>query len=72
MLCIAALVTTTLAPAIVPEHTMENGAVHLKGVGPDNPDQFERKKVDGTTLVNRKGSNARISGNKVKLSSDLP
>lgn len=23
--------------AVVPEHTVENGAVHLKGVGPDNP-----------------------------------
>jgi hypothetical protein len=24
-------------PAVVPEHTVENGAVHLKGIGPDNP-----------------------------------
>jgi hypothetical protein len=25
------------AQAVVPEHTVENGAVHLTGVGPDNP-----------------------------------
>ena len=37
-----------------------------------NLDQFERKKVDGKTLVTRRGSNSRISGNEVKLSSDLP
>lgn len=35
-----------------------------------NLDQFERKKVDGKTLITRKGSNARISGSEVKLSSD--
>ncbi len=35
-----------------------------------NLDQFERKKVDGKTLITRKGSNQRISGNEVKLSSD--
>ena len=35
-------------------------------------DQFERKKVAGKVLITRKGSNARISGNEVKLSSDLP
>jgi len=35
-----------------------------------NLDQFERKKVDGKTLVTRKGSNERISGMAVKLRSD--
>jgi hypothetical protein len=35
-----------------------------------NLDQFERKKVDGKTLITRKGSNERISGMAVKLSSD--
>jgi hypothetical protein len=35
-----------------------------------NLDQFERKKVDGKTLIARKGSNQRISGMAVKLSSD--
>jgi hypothetical protein len=25
------------AAAVVPEHTVEKGAVRLKGVGPDNP-----------------------------------
>ncbi len=35
-----------------------------------NLDQFERKKVDGKTLITRKGSNERISGMLVKLSSD--
>lgn len=37
-----------------------------------NLDQFERKQVDGKTLITRKGVNARISGNEVTLSSDLP
>ena len=37
-----------------------------------NLDQFERKKVDGKVLITRKGSNERISGMLVKLSSDLP
>ena len=37
-----------------------------------NLDQFERKKVDGKVLVTRKGSNERISGSLVKLSTDLP
>ena len=37
-----------------------------------NLDQFERKQVDGKTLITRKGANARISGNEVTLSSDLP
>lgn len=32
--------------------------------------EFERKKVDGKTLITRKGSNERISGMLVKLSSD--
>jgi hypothetical protein len=40
------------------------------GVKVTNLDQFERKKVDGKTLITRKGSNQRISGNEVKLSSD--
>ncbi len=31
---------------------------------------FERKKVDGKTLITRKGSDERISGREVKLSSD--
>ena len=35
-----------------------------------NLDQFERKKVEGMTLITRKGSNNRISGMDVKLSSD--
>ncbi len=36
-----------------------------------NLDQFERKKVDGKVLITRKGSNERISGSLVKLSTDL-
>ncbi len=40
------------------------------GVKVTNLDQFERKKVDGKILITRKGSNQRISGNEVKLSSD--
>lgn len=35
-----------------------------------NLDQFERKKVDGKVLITRKGSNERISGMLVKLSTD--
>ncbi len=35
-----------------------------------NLEQFERKKVDGKTLITRKGSNERISGMDVKLSTD--
>lgn len=35
-----------------------------------NLDQFERKMVDGKILITRKGSNERISGMAVKLSSD--
>ncbi|MHC1767134.1 MAG: hypothetical protein AB9869_23000 [Verrucomicrobiia bacterium] len=35
-----------------------------------NLDLFERKKVDGKTLITRRGSNERISGMDVKLSSD--
>ena len=35
-----------------------------------NLDQFERKKVDGKTLITRRDSNERISGMRVKLSSD--
>jgi hypothetical protein len=37
-----------------------------------NLQEFERKKVDGKTLIARKGSNERISGMLVKLSSDVP
>jgi hypothetical protein len=40
------------------------------GVKVANLDQFERKQVDGKTLITRKGSNERISGMAVKLSSD--
>jgi len=40
------------------------------GVKITNPDQFERKKVDGKTLITRTGSNERISGMLVKLSTD--
>ena len=35
-----------------------------------NLDQFERKRVDGKVLITRKGSNERISGMLVKLSTD--
>ncbi len=35
-----------------------------------NLDQLERKKVNGQTLITRKGSNTRISGRDVTLSSD--
>jgi hypothetical protein len=35
-----------------------------------NLDQFERRQVDGKTLITRKGSNERISGMEVKLSTD--
>jgi hypothetical protein len=35
-----------------------------------NLDQFERKQVNGQTLITRKGSNERISGLVVRLSSD--
>lgn len=35
-----------------------------------NLDQFERKKVEGRTLITRKGGNQRINGMEVKLSSD--
>ena len=45
---------------------------HDAGVKVTNLDQFERKKVDGKVLITRKGSNERISGMLVKLSSDLP
>jgi hypothetical protein len=40
------------------------------GVKVTNLDLFERKKVDGKTLITRKGSNERINGNEVKLSTD--
>jgi hypothetical protein len=35
-----------------------------------NLDQFERKKVNGQTLITRKGSDSRMSGLEIKLSSD--
>ena len=41
------------------------------GVKITNLDQFERKQVDGKTLITRKGSNERISGSQVKLSTDI-
>ncbi len=37
LLCTGALVTATPARAVVPEHTVKNGAVSIKGVGQDNP-----------------------------------
>lgn len=40
------------------------------GVKVTNLDQFERKQVDGKVLITRKGSNERIGGSVVKLSSD--
>jgi hypothetical protein len=40
------------------------------GVKITNLDQFERKQVDGKTLITRKGSNERISGMDVRLSTD--
>ena len=42
------------------------------GVKITNLDQFERKKVDGKILITLKGSNERVSGMLVKLSTDLP
>ena len=41
------------------------------GVKVTNLDQFERKQVDGKTLITHRGSNERISGMQVKLSTDL-
>ncbi len=35
-----------------------------------NLDEFERKRIDGKVLITRKGSDDRISGTAVKLSSD--
>lgn len=46
-------------------------ARYESGVKITNLEQFERKKVDGKVLITRKGSNERISGMLVKLSSDL-
>jgi len=40
------------------------------GVKITNLDEFERKKVDGATLITRKGGTRRISGSEVKLSTD--
>ncbi len=44
---------------------------HDGGVKITNLDRFERKNVEGKTLVTRKGSNDRISGSSVKLSTDI-
>ena len=44
---------------------------HDAGMKVTNLDQFERKKVDGKVLITHKGSNERISGMLVKLSTDL-
>ncbi len=41
------------------------------GVKITNLEQLERKQVGGKTLITRKGSNERISGNEVKLSTDF-
>jgi len=35
-----------------------------------NLDQFERKQIEGKTLITRKGRRERISGLEIKLSSD--
>ncbi len=43
---------------------------HDASVKVTNLDQFERKKVDGKVLITRKGSDERISGMLVKLSTD--
>lgn len=40
------------------------------GVKVTNLDQFERRKLDGKVVITRKGSDERISGNEVKLSTD--
>jgi hypothetical protein len=40
------------------------------GVRIANLEQFERKRVDGKMLITRKGSNERISGMELKLSTD--
>lgn len=37
LIALAVWLLPAVAPAIVPEHTVEDGAVHLRGVGPDNP-----------------------------------
>ncbi len=37
LLCFGVLVAALPTRAIVPEHTVSNGAVHLQGVGPNNP-----------------------------------
>ena len=50
---------------------LEAVARHDAGVKIANLDQFERKKVDGKVLITRKGSNKRIGGMLVKLSTDL-
>ena len=44
---------------------------HDQGVRITNLDQFERKTVNGKTLITRKGSDKRISGSSVELSTDL-
>ena len=49
---------------------LEAVARYDTGVKITNLDEFERKKVDGNTLITRKGSNQRISGAEVRLSTD--
>lgn len=44
---------------------------HDAGVKITNLDQFERKQVEGKVTITRTGSNKRISGSEVKLSTDL-
>jgi hypothetical protein len=44
---------------------------HDTGVKITNLDQFERKTVDGKVLITFKGSNKRISGSLINLSTDL-
>ena len=43
---------------------------HDSGVKVTNLEDLERKKIDGKVLITRKGSNERISGSLVKLSTD--
>ena len=40
------------------------------GVTVTNLDQLERKKIDGKVVITRKGSDQRVSGSDVKLSTD--
>jgi hypothetical protein len=36
-LCAGALALAMAGHAVVPEHAVENGVLHLDGIGPDNP-----------------------------------